>query len=225
VTSNRTVTEPRMTLPPVVQRSNAHAPKTVTQRHDQRTSFDQKLRDAEQKDVKKQDENAKSSESEGAEDLPNDMKLLGDDTGGSSGEGFGQGDASSLAVLAQQARFDAKVQGIQSAQNVALSEAQIAHLEKISAIISSAVKGGAQDVYTVDLKGMESIAQSAVISRDGAGLISINLVTPNQAIPQHGLILMRQQLMDRLEKRKLTVKSVEFDGKKDDAAVASKGRG
>ncbi len=221
MTSNRTSMEPRMTLPPLGQRSNNHSTRSATERHDQRSSFDQKLRDAENKDAKKQDESS-LNESEGAKDLPDDMKLLGDEKGG---EGFGQGDNSGLAALLQQARFDAKINAIHSAQGPALSEMQISHIEKISAIISEALNKGADDVFTVDFKGLESIAKSAVISRDAAGLISINLVSPNQAIPQHGLILLRQQLMDRLEKRKMTVKSVEFDGQKNDTVVASKGRG
>jgi hypothetical protein len=90
-----------------------------------------------------------------------------------------------------------------------------AHIDRMAAAIAEAVSKPGQDVLTVDFGREMALVKSAIVARDASGMINITMVTPNAAMQPNAWAAMRNQLADRLDKRKLGVKSIRLAEEKD----------
>ncbi len=104
----------------------------------------------------------------------------------------------------------------------ALSDTAQAHLDRVAAAIAEAVGNGGDQVATVDFGADDALIKSAVIARDATGMISIKMVTPNAALQPLAWTVLRNQLSDRLEKRKIGVKSIDLQAEEAHNRVARK---
>jgi hypothetical protein len=209
---NNRLSETRMPVPALGTKGTPKSAQPAKQQHEARMSFDQKMRDVEQRSQKK-DSDAPRRASTDDSDLPDNKRIS--DKGESSDNGLSdsgkESQLASLTIDMPAAKFDAAVTAVQQASAPLLNEAQIAHLDRMAAAIAEAVASGDKDVFTLDFGMNTAVAKSAIISRDAAGMVTINLVTPNASIQPQGWMLLRNQLMDRLEKRRIALKGLTLD--------------
>jgi hypothetical protein len=90
-----------------------------------------------------------------------------------------------------------------------------AHIDRMAAAIAEAVSKPGHDVLTLDFGNELALVKSAIVARDAAGMITITMVTPNAAMQPNAWAALRSQLADRLDKRKLNVKSIKLDDGKE----------
>jgi hypothetical protein len=184
------------------QRNSAGAPLSPRQQQEARNNFEEKLRIVE----KRTDEPRSDVNSKGELAGVKRSKSKGEAEDGFDSEGKSERlEPSSHAP--QLAQLEAATAATQAAQAPLLSDAQRAHLDRMSAAIAELVDKRNDKVFTVDFGAGHHVAESAIIARDAAGMVTIKLVTPNAAIQPHGWTVLRHQLYDRLEKRKIAVKS------------------
>jgi hypothetical protein len=91
-----------------------------------------------------------------------------------------------------------------------------AHLDRMAAAIAEIAAKPGQDAVTVDFGNNIALFKSAVVARDASGMIAITMVTPNAAIPPNAWMAMRNQLAERLDRRKLGVRSIMLDDEQGD---------
>jgi hypothetical protein len=91
-----------------------------------------------------------------------------------------------------------------------LNQDQIATLQKMAAAIAEVAKAGIDAKMTLQFGQFNGVADGAVLGRDARGALTIHLIvaTP-QITPAHAQYL-RDDLMQRLLKRKLNVSTVDF---------------
>jgi hypothetical protein len=91
-----------------------------------------------------------------------------------------------------------------------LNPEQIATLQKMAAAIAEVAKGGAEAKMTVQFGAFNGIAEGAILGRDPRGAMTIHLIgTQPNITPAHAQQL-RDNLLQRLLKRRLNVSTVDF---------------
>lgn len=91
-----------------------------------------------------------------------------------------------------------------------LNPEQIATLQKMAAAIAEVAKGGAEAKMTVQFRAFNGIAEGAILGRDPRGAMTIHLIgTQPNITPAHAQQL-RDDLLQRLLKRRLNVSTVDF---------------
>lgn len=136
-------------------------------------------------------------------------KLFEDDRQGPAQEGEVFAQSLMVGVDAQRLAMTAVAPEI--AAQSALPDLKQAHLERMAAAIAEAVGKGGDQVATIDFGSDMGLVKSAIIARDAAGMISITMVTPNATLAPLAWTALRNQLSDRLEKRKIGVKSIDLE--------------
>lgn len=91
-----------------------------------------------------------------------------------------------------------------------LNQEQIATLQKMAAAIAEVAKTGVDVKMTLQFGQFNGVADGAVLGRDARGALTIHLIGATPLItPAHAQYL-RDDLMQRLLKRKLNVSTVDF---------------
>jgi hypothetical protein len=129
----------------------------------------------------------------------------------------------SLAVapldIARPALPIASIAGPASANGTIPAQTVQAHLDRMAAAIAEiAIKPG-QDAVTVDFADDFALFKSAIVARDASGMIAITMVTPNVAIQPHTWGALRNQLAERLDRRKLGVRSIKLETEKNETSA------
>jgi hypothetical protein len=210
--NNVTGMQNKMTIPQPTPKTNAapHAAQNSGARHvdSARSKFDQKLEQA----AKRAESKTEGTDAEEAEDVSE----RSDDGQRVQGSGNGKQnkklneeffiDGNMFATTPNDLRAvqaGAEVTGPRQAD-----EAHMAHIDRMAAAIAEAVQKGNQSVFTVDFGKGAMLAQSAIITRDAAGMVSINFVTPNSSISPPAWQVLRNQLSDKLRDRKVALKEI-----------------
>jgi hypothetical protein len=91
-----------------------------------------------------------------------------------------------------------------------LNPEQIATLQKMAAAIAEVGKTGVDAKMTIQFGQLNGVADGAVLGRDARGALTVHLIgAPPHITPAHAQQL-RDDLMQRLLKRKLNVSTVDF---------------
>jgi hypothetical protein len=91
-----------------------------------------------------------------------------------------------------------------------LNHEQIATLQKMAAAIAEVGKTGVDAKMTIQFGSLNGVADGAVLGRDARGALTVHLIgAPPHIAPAHAQQL-RDDLMQRLLKRKLNVSTVDF---------------
>jgi hypothetical protein len=91
-----------------------------------------------------------------------------------------------------------------------LNPEQIATLQKMAAAIAEVAKSGTEAKMTVQFGAFNGIADGAILGRDARGAMTIHLIgTQPNITPAHAQQL-RDDLLQRLLKRRLNVSTVDF---------------
>lgn len=187
----------------------AAQPANARQAQQSRSSFNEKLEEAERRTK----ESAANNKAEG--------KKKADPADEASPETLPESDKKSLdsnifSLSPQGQIATSAVNEVQAAQHS--NEAQLAQIERMAAAIAEAVQKGNQTVFTVEFGSSASIAESAIVARDAMGMISINIIAPNSNIQSSAWQVLRNQLADKLRDRKVALKNVTVNRKSDDKA-------
>lgn len=191
-------------------------PRNAREQQQANAAFDGKLRDAERRAAESGtdggDHGASETEESTADPRISALRSRYGRPEGEHGEETLLPDGTMSAAVADATVRLVGVEAVVRTSATGFVSEQAAHIERMAAAIAEAVDKGARTVYTVDFGNAAPLAQSAIISFDQRGGITVNLVTPNPAIGQQGWVGLRNQLQTRLERRKFSVTAIEIDG-------------
>ncbi len=185
------------------------APINARQAQQSRSSFNEKLEDAERRS-KGRNETEKGTakkKSDLADEKPSETTSVSDKK---------SLDVNLFSVLPQGQIASAPVAEVHAMQHA--DEAQLAQIERMAAAIAEAVQKGNQTVFTVEFGSGATIAESAVIARDAMGMISINILAPNSNVQPSAWQVLRNQLADKLRDKKIAIKNVTVNRKSEGQA-------
>lgn len=91
-----------------------------------------------------------------------------------------------------------------------LNQEQIATLQKMAAAIAEVTKTGVDAKMTIQFGQLNGVADGAVLGRDARGALTVHLIGAAPHITPANAQLLRDDLMQRLLKRKLNVSTVDF---------------
>jgi hypothetical protein len=197
----------RMSIsPPGPKEKAAAQPANARQAQQSRSSFNEKLEEAERRTK----ENAGANKADAKKKADPAEETLTEAVFGSDKKSLD----SNIFSLSPQGQIAAPAVGeVHAAQHS--NEAQLAQIERMAAAIAEAVQKGNQTVFTVEFGSSASIAESAIVARDAMGMISINIIAPNSNIQSSAWQVLRNQLADKLRDRKVALKNVTVNRKSD----------
>ncbi len=184
---------------PAVNTSSLERRSPNVQKQDDRTtkSFEDKLRAAEQ-------------QHSDADEMVQSKPVLAEKDADLS-HFSGQGEDQELTALQDigVAQRELAASAIEAKASVTgLDPTQQAHLERMAAAIAEAVGKGAQNVFSVDFGANALLIDSAIISKDATAGLTIRLTAPHGAITPAAWAVLKNNLEDRLEKRKISAKLI-----------------
>lgn len=91
-----------------------------------------------------------------------------------------------------------------------LNQEQIATLQKMAAAIAEVGKAGIDAKMTVQFGQLNGVADAAVLGRDARGALTVHLIGAAPHMTVANALQLRDDLMQRLIKRKLNVSTVDF---------------
>lgn len=91
-----------------------------------------------------------------------------------------------------------------------LNQEQIATLQKMAAAIAEVGKAGIDAKMTVQFGQLNGVADAAVLGRDARGALTVHLIGAAPHMTAANAQQLRDDLMQRLLKRKLNVSTVDF---------------
>lgn len=91
-----------------------------------------------------------------------------------------------------------------------LNQEQIATLQKMAAAIAEVTKAGVDAKMTVQFGQLNGVADAAVLGRDARGALTVHLIGAAPHMTAATTQQLRDDLMQRLLKRKLNVSTVDF---------------
>ena len=91
-----------------------------------------------------------------------------------------------------------------------LNQEQIATLQKMAAAIAEVTKTGVDAKMTVQFGQLNSVADGAVLGRDARGGLTVHLIGAAPHMTSANVQQLRDDLMQRLLKRKVNVSTIDF---------------
>jgi hypothetical protein len=86
---------------------------------------------------------------------------------------------------------------------------QSAYLDRMAAAIAEIAELGSQNIFTIEFGADVSIAKSAILGWDKTGALSVRVLTTDVAMSPHAALHIREQLRERLQRRRIAVTSIE----------------
>jgi hypothetical protein len=201
------------------QSANPAAFRTPIDSGRQSANFQRELDRVNKSDPKKDGENAESKEAASNKPTKGAIEERDSQQGGGEQEGRYLAELPSDALISAAFRA-AKVTATQAAT---APELPAEHLARMAAAIQEMAANGVTANYQLQLPMGSAILQGAVLGRDGAGNLAIQLIASGMLTAQQTTQL-RNELMQRLEKKRLKVSSVAVTADQSDAKKEAQGQ-
>jgi hypothetical protein len=190
------------------------AERPIVQQQNARTAFNQKLDDAERRFQAKAIPSTTDRPSGEQWQPTRNLRTSRDSSNSDDLDEDDSGNDQNLAAMVQpKAQAQPILPEALSQAGLAdqTAQQQRAYLDRMAAAIAEIAERGNQSIFAVEFGSDVLIAKSAILGWDKNGALSVRLIAAQAGTSPHAVQLIRDQLRERLERRRITVKSIEME--------------